>query len=85
MSNVISLSNSSIQDGKPVEEVVTLLEEMLAKAKDGKVIGLAMVVAESGPQVFETAIFGSEGTRHTLSAGILSLAFQFGRAMSGAT
>lgn len=82
MSNVIALSNAAISDGKPVAEVVDLLEEMLAKAKDGKIIGIAMVVAEGAPAVFETAIVGSHNTKHTLSAGIVSLMFQFGRSMS---
>jgi hypothetical protein len=82
MSNVVALGNCSIPNDDPVKEVVTILEEILEKAKNGKVVGVAIVVAERDPLLFETAYFGGQSSVHTLAAGVLALGYQFGKRMS---
>lgn len=81
MSNVVPLGNFSVPDSGPVEKVVDIFEEMLAKAKEGKIVGVAVVVAERDPLAFETVYHGAQNSRHTLAAGVLALGYQFGRNM----
>jgi hypothetical protein len=82
MSNVVALGNFSVPDSGPVAPVVEILEEMLAKAREGKIIGVAVVAAERDPLAFETVFHGGQMSRHTLAAGVLSLHYQFGRNMT---
>lgn len=82
MSNVVGIHGAEVPTGEPVKEVVAVIEEMLAKAKTGKIVGVAMVVAEIDPVLFETAYFGAHGSRHTLAAGVLALGYQFGKRMT---
>lgn len=82
MSNVIALNNCSVPSYEPVARVVEILEEKLAAAREGKIIGVAVVSVERDPAAFATEFHGEQTSSHCLSAGVLSLAYQIGREIS---
>ena len=67
---------------EPVQEVVDILSEALAKAKSGKLTGVAVVMVERDPEAFDVA-YHSHASRYTLAAGALVLNWKLGERMSG--
>jgi hypothetical protein len=81
-SNVVALPGFSVPNDAPVEKIVELLEEALGEARNGRLIGLAMVAVTKDPDLFETRFHATQGSRHSLGAGVLSLGWQIGRELS---
>lgn len=82
MSNVVALGNFSVPSHEPVERVVEILEGALEQAKQGRIIGVAVVAVERDPQAFTTNYHGGQMSRHCLAAGVLSMGYQIGKAIS---
>lgn len=82
MSNVIALGTFSVPSAEPVARVVEILEETLQRAKEGRVVGVAVVTAERDPAAFLIEYHGGQSSRHCLSAGVLSLGYQIGKEIS---
>ena len=80
--NVHALPGYSVPSHEPVAEIVKMLEETLALARSGEVIGVAIVRATRQPRAFETNYHGEQSCRHTLAAGVLALGYQFGKELS---
>lgn len=82
MTNVVPLSNCSIPSNEPVQRVVETLEAALTQAREGKIIGVAVVLIERDPAAFVTEYHAEQSSCHHLSAGVLSLAWQIGKEIS---
>ena len=81
-SNVVPLPGFSVPSDAPIEKIVALLEEAMEEAQSGRLIGLAMVVVTKDPKTFETRYHASQGSRHSLGAGVLALGYQIGKVFS---
>lgn len=82
MTNVVALSNFSVPTNDPVDRVVEILEEILAQAREGKVVGVAVVSIERDPMTFVTTFHCEQSGRHSLGSGVLSLGYQIGKIFS---
>lgn len=80
--NVVALGDFSIPSSEPVAEVIEILEAALEKARDGRIVGVALVTAERDPAAFETRYHGEQNSRHNLAAGVMSMHYLMSRAMS---
>lgn len=95
MGEVHALPGFSVPSQEPVERIVEILEEALVSAKAGRMIGIAVVAVERDPlmntQTFHTPKIETIGyeaahnSRHTLMAGVLGLAYIFGKEAYGET
>lgn len=81
-SNVVALGNYSVPSNEPVTRVVEILEEALEQARQGKIIGVAVVAIERDPLAFRTEFHGEQSSSHCLAAGSLSLSYQIGKEIS---
>lgn len=79
--NVVALPGYSVPTREAVQEVVDILEEALAKAKDGKLDGVAVVMAERDPAAFDV-VYHASGTRHSLAAGVMALHWKIAQRMA---
>lgn len=80
--NVVALANFSVPSMEPISEVVEILETALAKAKEGKVTGVALVTVERDPSAFETRYHGEQNSRHNLAAGVMAMHYHISQAMA---
>jgi hypothetical protein len=76
---VVALPGYSVPSDAPVAEVVKILEEALAQAKRGRIIGCALVTVEKQPLTNVFAYHAEHPSRHTLMAGVLGLSWRLGR------
>ncbi|TAL43833.1 MAG: hypothetical protein EPN91_05610 [Salinibacterium sp.] len=79
--NVVALPGYSVPTTEAIPEVVAILEEYLAKAREGKVVGVAVVTAERDPAAFDSAYHASDH-KHTLAAGIMALHWKIASRMA---
>jgi hypothetical protein len=80
--SVIALPTFSVPSDEPVARVVEILEEALAKARSGKVIGVALVCAERSPESFLIEYHAEQSSKHSVGAGVLAMSVKIGRALS---
>lgn len=79
MSNVISLAPGNIP-GEPASEIISTLEDLLERARQGHLTGLAYAtVAIDGSQ--GTGWDGVAGTRHPLGTAIMMLNHRYAAAL----
>ena len=77
--NVHALPGYSVPSREPVAKVVEILEQALKLAKDGIVVGVAVVCAYRDPASFGNNFHGEQSSRHSLAAGVLALGYQIGQ------
>jgi hypothetical protein len=77
--NVVALPGYSVPSDEPVETVVDILERALFQAKQGRIVGVALVTVERQPlaNVFEW--HAEQMSRHTLIAGVTGLHWRMGQ------
>jgi hypothetical protein len=81
MSNVVALPGYSAPSTEAVQEIVDILEEALADAKSGKIIGLAIVTAYRGPLRAVHQSHAAHDSSHTVVAGAAGLMWSLGKSM----
>jgi hypothetical protein len=79
--NLVRLQNASIPKPQASADIVEMLEDVLERAKNGQVIGLAYVVVEPGRR-FEMNYRAGHGIRHSLVAGVCALHHDMGKIVS---
>jgi hypothetical protein len=62
---------------QPVEQVVSVLEELLAEAREGKIRAIACAVVKAGEATTHVWANGTGRTAHEQSAAIHDLAFAY--------
>lgn len=82
-SNIVALPNSFVPSPEPVQDIIDLLEEVLVKARDGRVVGIGMVVVEREPVAFELIYTAQQGSRHSLAAGVAALNTKISAQLAG--
>lgn len=80
--NVVALPNFSVPSDEPVQKVIDLLQEALDKAKMGKTIGVAIVSAERDPECFVMTYHATQGSRHSLAAGVMAINYAIGKVLA---
>ena len=83
VSNVVALPNCFVPNNEPVKEVIDILEEFLAKARDGRIVALGLIVVEREPMAFELVYTARQGSRHTLIAGAAALSVKLAAQAAG--
>lgn len=78
--NVVALRDAPIP-GKPVEILVECLEDLLARAQAGEIIGFAYAVTEPAGAT-ATGWRGADGTRHPLCSAIAVLQHRYTEALA---
>lgn len=73
-SNVVALPGYTAPSNEPVTRVVEILEDALALAKSGQLIGVAIVEVTKDPMQFATTFHAEHSSRHSLGSGCLVLA-----------
>lgn len=82
MSNVVGINGCTpLSSGEPIQEVVDLLEEALAKAKAGKLDGVAIITSEWDPAAFDVVYYAAR-TKHRLAAGVMTLQWKMAQRMA---
>lgn len=81
-SNIVALGNYSVPSNEPIVRVIEILEETLQRAREGKIIGVAIASVERDPLAFMTEFHGEQSSSHCLAAGVLSLGWQLGKEIS---
>lgn len=79
--NVTAFPGVSVPGNEPVAEVIALLEEALEKARSGKLQGVAVIMIERNPELFELAYFQKSG-RYAMAAGALALQWKLGKKLA---
>jgi hypothetical protein len=80
---VLPFKDFSVPSAEPVPEIVEMLEEALKQAKDGLLIGLALVKVKRQPLAFSQHYWASQNSNHSLVAGVFSLHHRMGMDMQG--
>lgn len=71
--NVVALPGYSVPSNAPVGRVVEILEEALADARSGRIVGVAVVAVERQPLAVTHEFHGEHDSRHHLMAGVMGL------------
>lgn len=79
--NVTAFPGLSVPGNEPVKEVVDLLEEALERARSGKLQGIAIIMIERNPELFELMYYQESG-RYALAAGALALQWKLGKKLA---
>jgi hypothetical protein len=80
---VVPFKDFSVPTDEAIPEIVEMLEEALKQAKDGMIVGLALVKVKRQPLAFSQHYWASQNTNHSLSAGVHSIAFRIDRDLQG--
>lgn len=80
---VIPMKNFSVPSNEAVPEIVEMLEEALEQARNGLLVGLALVKVKRQPLAFSQHYWASQNSNHSLVAGILSLHHRVGQDVQG--
>lgn len=70
---VIALPGYSVPSNEPVARVIEILEEALAGAKSGQIVGVALVAVERQPLAATHEFHGEHYSRHHIMAGVMGL------------
>lgn len=79
--NVTAFPGLSVPNSEPVAEVIALLEEALERARSGKLKGVAVIMIERDPELFELAYFQESG-KYAMAAGALALQWRIARTLA---
>jgi hypothetical protein len=80
---VVPFKDFSVPSNEAVPEIVEMLEEALKQAKDGLIVGLALVKVKRQPLTFSQHYWASQNSNHSLAAGVLSICHRIGRDIQG--
>ncbi len=75
-------AGGSVPIVKRSEEVIEILERALQQARDGSIVGVAIVKVRRQPVGFSQEFHDEPGTSHTLTAGVAALMWRLGAALN---
>lgn len=80
---VLPFKDFSVPSNEPVPEIVEMLEDALQQAKDGLLVGLALVKVKRQPLAFSQHYWASQNSNHSLAAGVMSISHRIAADMQG--